>query len=81
MRHSLQSGPPQIGPQGQPPGTPTSSIPSSVHKATLDLLSIWQREDATSDPAKLKAAEEDLTAFMKAVNEVRTASGEPLIYP
>jgi hypothetical protein len=52
-----------------------------VDKATLDLLSIWQQEDATTDPAQLRAAEEELVAFMKAVNEARTASGEPLVYP
>jgi hypothetical protein len=45
------------------------------------LLSIWQREDATTDPAQLQAAEEELAVFMKSVNEARTASGEPLVYP
>jgi hypothetical protein len=49
--------------------------------ATLELLSIWQREDATTDPAQLKAAEEDLAMFMNAVNEARTVSSEPLVYP
>jgi hypothetical protein len=29
----------------------------------------------------LKAAEEELAVFMKAVNEARAASGEPLVYP
>jgi hypothetical protein len=45
------------------------------------LLSIWQQEDATIDPAQLQAAEEELAVFMKAVNQARTASGEPLVYP
>jgi hypothetical protein len=49
--------------------------------ATLDLLSSRQQEDATSDPAQLTAAEEELAAFMKSANEARTASGEPLVYP
>ena len=55
--------------------------PQSGDAATLELLSIWQQEDATTDPAQLKAAEEELAVFMKAVNEARTASGEPLVYP
>jgi hypothetical protein len=52
-----------------------------VDTATLDLLSFWQEEDATADPAQVRAAEEDLAAFMKNLNESRTASGEPLVYP
>jgi hypothetical protein len=62
------------------PGSSAASVPRSVDAATLDLLSVWQREDLTSDPAQLKAAEEELAVFMKAINETRTASGEPLIY-
>ena len=81
MRHPLQSESSQIGPQGRLPGRATPSIPQSVDTATLDLLSIWQREDATTDPAQLKVAEEELAVFMKSVNEARTASGEPLVYP
>lgn len=81
MRHPLQSEPSQIGPEGRLPGSATSSVPQSVDTATLELLSIWQHEDATTDPEQLKAAEEELAVFMKAVNEARTASGEPLVYP
>ena len=81
MRQPLQSEPPKIGPASRLPGSSAASAPGSVDTATLDLLSVWQREDATSDPAQLKAAEEDVAVFMKAVNEARTASGEPLIYP
>ena len=81
MRHPLQSEPSHIGPQSRRAGNTTPSVPQPVDTATLDLLSIWQQEDATTDPAKLKAAEEELAAFMKAVNEARTASGEPLVYP
>jgi hypothetical protein len=36
---------------------------------------------ATTDPAQLKAAEEELAVFMNALNEARTASAEPLVYP
>ena len=81
MRQPLQSEPPQIGPASRLPGSSAASVPQSVDMATLNLLSLWQREDATSDPAQLKAAEDDLAAFMKNLNEARTASGEPLIYP
>jgi hypothetical protein len=81
MRHPLQPEPSQTGLQGRLPCSATSSGPSSVDTATLDLLSIWQQEDATTDPVQLKAAEVELAAFMKAVNEARTASGEPLVYP
>ena len=81
MRHHQQSEPAQNGPQGRLPGNPTPSSPQSVDTATLDLLSIWQQEDATADPAQLKAAEEELAVFMKAVNEARASSGEPLVYP
>jgi len=80
MRQPLESEPPQIGPASLLPGSSAASVPRSVDTATLDLLSVWQREDATSDPAQLKAAEEELAVFMKAVNEARTASGEPLVY-
>jgi len=81
MRRPLQSEPPQIGPASRLPGSIAASVPQSVDTATLDLLSVWQREDATADPAQLKAAEEELAIFMKAVNEARAASGEPLVYP
>ena len=81
MRQPLQSELPQIGPASRLPSSSAAAVPPSVDMATLDLLSVWQREDATSDPAQLKAAEEELAVFMKAVNEARTASGEPLVYP
>ena len=80
MRQPLESEPPQIGPASLLPGSSAASVPRSVDTATLDLLSVWQREDATSDPAQLKVAEDELAVFMKAVNEARTASGEPLVY-
>jgi hypothetical protein len=81
MRRPLQPEPSQIAPQGGPPGKGVPPVPHSVDTATLELLSIWQQEDATTDPVQLKAAEEELAVFMKAVNAARTASGEPLVYP
>ena len=80
MRHPPQSESSQIGPKGRLPGA-TPIVSRSVDRATLDLLSLWQQEDATTDPTQLKAAEEELAAFRKAVNEARTASSEPLVYP
>jgi hypothetical protein len=44
-------------------------------------LSRWQREDAINDPAQIKAADEELAEFMKAVNEARASSGEAIVYP
>lgn len=81
MRHTLPSEPSQIGPAGRLPGNTTPPIPQSVDTATIELLSTWQREDATTDAARWKAAEEELAVFMEAINEARTASGEPLAYP
>ena len=81
MRQPLQSEPSQMGPAARLPGSATPSVPQSVDTTTLDLLSLWQEEDATADPAQLRAAQEDLAAFMKNLNEARTASGEPLVYP
>jgi hypothetical protein len=81
MRQPLQSELPQVGGADRLPGNASPSIPKLVDTATLDLLSFWQEEDATADPAQVRAAEEDLAAFMKNLNESRTASGEPLVYP
>lgn len=81
MRHPLLSESSQTGPTGRLPGNTAPSVPQSADSATIELLSGWQQEDATTDPAQLKAAEEELAVFMKAVNEARTASGEPLVYP
>jgi hypothetical protein len=79
MRQPLQSEPRQIGPAS---GLPRSTaVLRPVDAATIELLSLWQEEDATADQGQLRAAEEDLAAFMKNLNEARTASGEPLVYP
>jgi hypothetical protein len=81
MRQPLQSEPPQIGSTAGLSGSAAASVPRSVDTATLDLLSLWQEEDATADPGQLRAEEEDLATFMKNLSEARTASGEPLVYP
>jgi hypothetical protein len=52
-----------------------------IDRATLELLATWRREDATENPAEVRAAEQDLAEFKKAMNENRAGSGEPLLYP
>jgi hypothetical protein len=60
----------------RPPVTmPTTN--GSLDAATLDLLERWRIEDATEDPEKIRAAEEELAEFTRALNENRTRSGEP----
>ena len=47
----------------------------------LEVLEQWRREDATSDPELLRAAERELDEFMKAMNKNRAACGERLLFP
>ncbi len=68
--------------------TKTSAMPlipessnAMIDRATLELLATWRREDATQNPAEVRAAEQDLAEFKKAMNENRAGSGEPLLYP
>jgi hypothetical protein len=53
----------------------------SVDTATLELLAAWKAEDATTDPEKIRAADDEVDAFIKSMNENRTATGEPLLFP
>jgi hypothetical protein len=64
----------------EPPGAHPSAN-GSIDTATLDLLETWRLQDATDDPEQLRAAEQELTEFKKAMNENRTLLGEPLLYP
>ncbi len=52
-----------------------------VDTETLALLEGWAREDATDDPAKLRAAQKELDEFKRAMNENRVATGERILYP
>jgi hypothetical protein len=54
---------------------------SPIDAATLELLATWQAQDATDEPAELRAAEQDLAEFKKAMNGTRARSGEPLLFP
>ena len=53
----------------------------AVDTATLELLAAWKAEDATTDPEKIREADEEVTEFMKAMNRNRAATGERLLFP
>jgi hypothetical protein len=64
--------------------TPPVAQPSnngSVDTVTLELLRTWRLQDATDNPEEVRAAEEEISAFMKAMNENRIVAGEPPLYP
>ena len=65
----------------RPPTQPSTSTSGPVDTATLELLRSWRLQDATDNPAELRAAEQELIEFKKAMNDSRTASGEPRLYP
>ncbi len=60
---------------------PHSSSTGSIDTATLELLAAWRAEDATTDPEKLREADEEVAEFKKAMNENRAASGARLLFP
>jgi hypothetical protein len=53
----------------------------TVDCVTLDLLAKWRLQDATENPDEIGAAEQELAAFKKAMNENRTLAGQPLVFP
>ena len=54
---------------------------SSLDTATLKLLANWRRQDETTDPEQLRAAENELERFKKAMHDNRVIAGEPPPYP
>jgi len=66
-----------------PPSGPTAGPPDNgvIDTDTLELLARWLREDATRNSGELRAAEQELAEFKRAMNESRTLSGEPVLYP
>jgi hypothetical protein len=72
MRNPPQSEP--VQPMALPPRD------AAIDTATLDLLAMWQREDATSDPDQIRAAEQELAEFKRAINDARATSDEQLVY-
>ena len=53
----------------------------SINTATLELLANWRVQDATTDSEQIRAAEQELADFKKAMNENRILAGEPLLFP
>jgi hypothetical protein len=53
----------------------------AIDTATLELLARWRVQDATTDPEQIRAAEQELAEFKKALNESRTVAGEPVLFP
>ena len=41
----------------------------------------WRPEDATGDPAMIRESDEEVAEFKRAMNENRTAAGEPILFP
>lgn len=65
---------------------PATSAPKAppcdpIDMATLELLASWRRQDATTDPDQIRRAEEEIAEFKRAMNENRTASAEPVLFP
>jgi hypothetical protein len=52
----------------------------SVDTATLQLLAAWTAEDATTDPEKLREADEQIAEFKNAMNENRAATGARRVF-
>jgi len=59
----------------------TPSAHGLIDTATLDLFAKWRAEDATDDPEELRAAEQELAEFKRAMNENRAATGARLVFP
>jgi hypothetical protein len=53
----------------------------SLDTVTRELLAQGKQQDATDHPAEIRAAEQELAEFKKALHESRVLSGESLLYP
>jgi hypothetical protein len=60
-------------------GQPSAN--DSVDTTTLDLLASWRRLDATDDPEEIRAAEQELAEFKRAMNDSRAVADELTLYP
>jgi hypothetical protein len=69
----------------QPATSQRASVPppptGAVDTATLELLAAWKAEDATTDPEKIRQADEEVAEFKKAMNESRAAARARLLFP
>lgn len=63
------------------PRMPPQSSNGAVDTATLELLANWRRQDATESPEEIRAAEQEVADFKRAMNETRAVAGKPLLYP
>jgi len=63
------------------PPSPSRPTPEAINYATIQLLRSWRAQDATDDPEAIRAAEQELVEFKKAMNENRALAGEPPLYP
>ena len=75
MKHQTTPETAPLPPMAQP------SNDSSIDTATLELLASWRRQDATDNPEEIRAAEQELAEFKRAMNDNRALAGEPLLYP
>lgn len=64
----------------QPVGPPPPPM-GRVDTGTLEILATWKAEDATTDPEKLREADEEIAEFKKAMNKNRAATGARLLFP
>ena len=55
----------------QPANVPPPHL-GAIDAATLELLVAWKAEDATTDPEKLRQADEEVAEFKKAMNKSRS---------
>ena len=70
--------------ESQTSRTPATALPSdrdSLDTATLDLIASWRRSDSTDNLDEVRAAERDLAAFKRAMNQNRIAADDPALYP
>jgi hypothetical protein len=58
-----------------------SAADAPIDYVTIAILEAWKRMDATNDPELIRAADEELEEFKRAMNENRAATGEPPVYP
>jgi hypothetical protein len=69
----------------QPSTIESASVPppamDCVDTATLELLATWKAEDSTTDPEKIRQADEEVADFKKAMNENRAATGARPLFP
>ena len=79
MKQQATTTQPTLAPQVGAPLHPGAT--GEVDTETLALLEAWAREDATDDPEKLRAAQNELDEFKKAMNGNRAATGERILYP